>query len=163
MNADSIRRIIEGAKPMIKQRKEPAIDADLTRPGDPIPMPFSGYRPRSRTLALVPADPAGDPGTDHRLANLEPAAGHRDLVRRGHRAIALLHLHGLGEAALGVGLGGAVAGDPGSPDRWALAARPGRFHQPQDRAQGVWLPTDLRPCRQNQPDPNGTKSSSVYR
>ncbi len=102
MNADAIRRIIEGAKPMIKQRKEPARAADFTRPGDPMPRRVSGDRPRSRTLVRrVPADPAADSGTDHRLADLEPAAGHRDLVRRGHRAISPLPLHGRREAARG--------------------------------------------------------------
>jgi hypothetical protein len=35
MNADAIRRIIEGAKPMIKQRKEPAGAADFTPPRRP--------------------------------------------------------------------------------------------------------------------------------
>ncbi len=163
MNADSIRRIIKGAKPMIKQRKEPAIDADLTRPGDPIPRPFSGYRPRSRTLALVPADPAGDPGTDHCLADLEPAAGDCDLVRRGPCAVALLHLYGLREAALGVGLGGAVARDPRTPDRRPPAGRLGRLHQPQDRAQGVWLSTHLRPCRQDQSKPVSVGADDCHR
>jgi hypothetical protein len=68
--------------------------------------PATGHRPRSRTLALVSADPAGDPGTDHRLADFEPAARHCDLVWRGHCPIALLHLYGVSEAALGGGLGG---------------------------------------------------------
>ena len=112
MNADAIRRIIEGAKPMIKQRNEPAFDADLTRSRHPIPMPIPGDRKRRRAVAVVHAHRAGDPSTDHCLADLEPVAGHRHLIRRADRAVALLHLHGLREAALGIGVGGALASDP---------------------------------------------------
>jgi hypothetical protein len=48
-----------------------------------------------------------------------------------------------------VGVGDTLARAPGSADRRALAARLGRFHQPQDRAQGVRLSNDLRPRRQD--------------
>ena len=47
------------------------------------------------------------PITASRTSNLLRAIA--DLVRRGDRAVALLHLHGLGEAALGAGVGGALA------------------------------------------------------
>ena len=118
-----------------------------------IAMLVSGHRQGARALAVVHADAAGDPGADHRLADLEPAAGDHHLVRRADRAVALLRLHGLRETALEGGVGSALASDPGPADRWTLDDRPGRFRQRQDRAQGVRLSDHLRPCRQDQPKP----------
>jgi len=74
-----------------------------------------GDRQGSRTPALVHADVVGDPGADHRVTNLKLAAGDRHLVRRTDLAVILLRLHGLREAALDGGAGGALASDPGSP------------------------------------------------
>ncbi|WP_295455050.1 transposase [uncultured Thiodictyon sp.] len=50
---------------------------------------------------MVHADPASNPGADHGVADLQSAARHCNPVWRGDRAVALLHLHGLGEAGLG--------------------------------------------------------------
>ena len=58
-------------KPLIKNRNEPAFDADLTRSRDGIAMLVSGHRQGSRTLAVVYVDAAGDPSADHRLADLK--------------------------------------------------------------------------------------------
>ena len=47
-----------------------------------------------------------------RLAHLQSAARHRDAVRCVDRPVALLHLHGLGEAALGAAVGEPLAANP---------------------------------------------------
>jgi hypothetical protein len=135
---------------MIKKPNEPAFDVDLTRAGEPIPIPVSGDAQRPGTRALVHSHPAGDPGADYRLAHFESAAGDCYLVRCDDRPVALLHLHGVGEAALGAVLGDALARDPEPVDRWTLDGGPGRFHQRQERAQGVRLPAQLRPRGQGQ-------------
>ncbi|MFZ1547519.1 MAG: hypothetical protein WAT12_10545 [Candidatus Nitrotoga sp.] len=76
---------------MITNPNKPALDADLTRPGDPILMLVSGYLPESRRWALVPADPAGDHGTNHCpglplwLAVLIPNSCAFSLSRAGRR------------------------------------------------------------------------------
>ena len=120
-------------KPLIRVPNEPAFAVDLTRSGDPIPSPLSGVHPWPATVALVHPDPPGDPSPDHRFAHLQPVAGDRDLVWRGDRPVALLHLHGVGEITLAAGLGDAVAGHPRPADGGALAAGTGRFDQSQDR------------------------------
>ena len=123
--------------------EEPAFDGDLTRSGDAIPSPFSGDRAWPGALPVVHPHAAGDRGPDHRLAHLESTAHDRDLVWRADRPVTVLHLHGLGEIALDGGLGDPVAGHPQPADRRALAPGVGRFAQPEDRAQGVWLSADL--------------------
>jgi hypothetical protein len=100
---------------MIIRQKEPLSDADLTRPRTRFPIPFSTHRTGTRTLSLVLADAQGDPGADHRLAYLESVARHRNAVRGEHRAVVLLHLHGLGEAALGRCVGGPCGGRSSAP------------------------------------------------
>ena len=137
---------------MINQQKEPLFNAHLTCPRTRIPIPFSTHGSWPRALSLVLVDAQGDPGADHRLAHFEFAAGHRDAVRSAHRAVALLHLHGLGEAALGRCVGGAVAGDPQPAGRRATAAGARRFDQPEDGQEDLRLSENVRSCRQEQPD-----------
>jgi len=74
---------------VIKRRKEPLFDVYLTRAGTRFSMAVSARRPRPRALPLGCADAAG---ASRRFADLESAPQHRDAVRRGDRAEALLHL-----------------------------------------------------------------------
>ena len=138
---------------MISHRKEPLFDAHLTHPCGRFPIPVPTQPTRAGALSLVCADTAGDPGTDHRFAHLQSAARHRDAVRGEHRGVALLHLHGLGEAAVGVGVGGTVAGDSQPAGRGAAAAGARRFDQREDRQAYLRLSAHLRSCRQDQPEP----------
>ena len=95
------------AQPLVKdQRDEPAFDADPTRARDPnsdaYSQPPTAAKKRWRS---VRADLAAIlvPITASRTSNLLRAIC--DLVRCADRAVAVLHVHGLCEAALGVNLG----------------------------------------------------------
>ena len=138
---------------MIKRTTGAACAADLTRTRRSIPGPVPAFQPRPRTRPLVPAHAAGHPAADHRRAHLPPAAHPRYALRRGARRREVLHLHGLGDAAVGAGLGGALAGDPRAAHRRALAGGVGRCDQGEDRHAGVCLPAPLRPCRQDPSQP----------
>jgi hypothetical protein len=137
---------------MINQQKDPLFDAYLTHPCRRLAIPVPTHRQGPRALSLVLANAQGDPRSDHRLAHLQSAACHRDLVRSQHCPMALLHLHGLGEAAVGRCVGSAMARDPKPLGRRAAAAGAGRFDQSENRQEDLRLSEDVRPCGQQQPD-----------
>ena len=75
---------------MINREREPLSDVYLTHAGARLATPVSADQARPGALSLIGADAAGDPGAGDRLADVESAAHHRDAVRGGDRAGALV-------------------------------------------------------------------------